>query len=416
MPPIAITDVPYILKEKYAGRVISSVYKKVMLFNQIKFSNADIERGARTVKHSARLTRNNGVGFRDTSTASPTMPKSSGSQGGKPSVEVKSLYGYVEFEGPALRAALSDVGAFARLMQDELIELADSLTIEINRAAYGWGSGQLGIADTLSGAPNNYINFYDTFANPLGNMEWFDEGMYVDFFSAAGVDHGEYKISQVDRANKRLYFTTDPVAGGVLQGDICYVAGNRNAEPMGLLGFGDDGTYVSNLHGVLNTFSRWNGYVDDNTVGGAFRAFSETNLRKLIQYIRRSGDANTLVTTHQDILTKIGTTIKSTMLQPASDVLKGGFKAVQYDGVPIYDDVYHPQYHILGCNLDYLKGQQLYPTAGEFAAISFTDLDGKELHTVRGEDIYYSKAVVDYELSTQRRNAFGRYSDIDANL
>jgi hypothetical protein len=300
-------------------------------------------------------------------------------------------------------------------MQDELMELSDSLAIEINRAAYGWGSGQLGIVDTLAATPDNYINFYDTWANPLGTMEVFDEGQYLDFFTAAGADHGEYKVTQVDRANKRLYFSTDPVAGGVVQGDICYMAGNRNAEPMGLLGFGDDGTYVANLHGVSNTFSRWNGYVDDNTALSAFRAFSETSLRKLIQWIRRSGE-NVLLTTHQDILTKIGTTIKSTMLQPAGDVLKGGFKAVTYDGVPIYDDVYHPQYHILGCNLDYLKGQQLFPTAGQFAAVSFTDLDGKELHTVRAEDVYYSKAVVDYELSTQRRNAFGRYSDIDWSI
>ena len=415
MPSISMTDIPYILKTKFAGRVVSSVYKKIMLLNQIKFSNADIERGARTVNHSARLTRNNGTGFRSTSGARPTLPKSSGSQGGQPSVEVKSLYGYCEFDGPAIRATLNDAGSFARLVQDELIELSDSMTIEMNRAAYGWGSGQLGFVDTLSGAPNNYINLYDTFASPLYNIEWFDEGQYIDFFTAAGADHGEYKITQVDKANKRLYFSTDPVAGGVVQGDIAYIAGNRNAEPMGLMGFADDGSYVANLHGVVNTFSRWNGYVDDNTTLAAFRAFDETKLRQLIQWIKRTGDKNLLLTTSQNIVTKIGGVIKSTMLEAASEVLKGGFMAIKYMGIPIYEDVYHPEYHIFGANLDNLKGQQLYP-GGEFGAISFLDLDGKELHRVEGEDAYYVNAVADYELSTQRRNAFGRYSDIDWTL
>jgi hypothetical protein len=415
MATIAMTDIPYILKTKFTGRVVSSVYKNLMLLNQIKFSNADIDRGARTVNHSARLTRNNGTGFRSTSGARPTLPTASGSQGGQPTVEVKSLYGYCEFDGPAIRATLNDAGSFTRLVQDELIELSDSMSIEMNRAAYGWGAGQLGTVDTLVGAASNYVNLYDTYANPLPNIEYFDEGQYIDFFTSAGVDHGEYKITQVDRANKRLYFSTDPVAGGVVQGDIAYIAGNRNAEPMGLMGFGDDGTYVANLHGVANTFSRWNGYVDDNTTLAALRAFDETKLRQLIAWISRSGKKNILLTTSQNILTKIGTTVKSTMLQPAAEVLKGGFMAVAYMNVPIYDDVYHPEYHIFGANLDYLKGQQLFP-GGAFGAISFLDLDGTELHRVYGQDAYYVDAVADYELSTARRNAFGRYSDIDWTL
>ena len=267
---------------------------------------------------------------------------------------------------------------------------------------------------------NNYIDLRDTFADQLPNINYFDEGQYIDIYlEPAGTLRGTFQITQIDTSINRIYFSTDPAAAGVVAGDVLYISGNRNAEPMGLLGIADDGTYVANLFGISNTlYHRWNGIVDDNTGGGALRALTDTILQNMFTKIERTG-GNLLAITTEDIRNKIARLIKgaaSTHIAMDVTELKGGFKAIVYNGVPVYGDLYAPNNNVFVINKDYIRIHQLYPTNGKFSAISFDDLDNQLMHGTRGEDLYWVKAVADYEITCTRRNAFGRISDIDASL
>lgn len=411
---ITIADIPGMLKTKFTGPINDSVYKEVMLLNQISIDNSDVIRGSRDVKQAARLTRNNGVSFADTS-ASVTLPGSNSSKVEHIVSQVKALYGYLEFEGPTLRATLSDEGAFAKIMQSEMLNLTESMKIEMNRAAYLDGTGALA---TVNSATTTSVVLRDTFASPLLNMEWFDEGMKVDIYDSTGVtDRGEFTISTIDRATGTLVMTADAQAAGVVATDIVYLAGSKGNEPMGLLGMADDGTFVGTLFGISNsTYSRWNGQVDDNTGGGALRAVTEEMLQDMITKIQRTGKKVLIITT-EAIRNKIARLIKPAVVQAPTWDLKGGFMTINYNGIMVYADLFAPANHILVVEMSYLKGHVLYPTSGSpFNAISFTDFDNQVLHGTRGNDVYWAKAVADYELTCTRRNAFGRISDIDAAL
>lgn len=413
---ILISDIPGLLKTKFSGAINDSVFKELMLLNQITINEKDVIRGSRDVKQAARLTRNNGVSFGDTS-GSVTLPTPGASSVQHIVSQVKAIYGLLEFEGPTLRATLSDEGSFARIMQSEMLNLTDSMKIEMNRAAYLDGTGAVAVADTRVGTPTNTVTFWDTYADPLLNMQYFDEGQYVSFYTSGGTAHGTYKISAIDTSTGTLTFTTDPLAGGVVQNDICYIATNRNLEPMGLLGMADDGSFVSNLFSVNNTnFSRWNGVVDDGSAGGAVRAITEEMLQNMITKIQRTGKKILIITT-EDIRNKIARLIKPAVVQAPTWELKGGFMTINYNGIMVYADLYAPKGHIFIVEMEYLKGHVLFPTNGTpFNAISFSDFDNQTLHGTRGNDIYWAKAVADYEMTCTRRNAFGRISDIDATL
>ncbi|MCM8831093.1 MAG: phage major capsid protein [Candidatus Omnitrophica bacterium] len=417
---ITFSDLSGLLKTKYAKIINDNVVKKVMLLNQLKASNLDVIPGSREVRHAVRLTRNNSVMFAQmgVSNSPLTLPASNSSKVVQAVSYVKSVHGNLELAGDIIRASMSDEGAFAKATVSEMAELVDSMKIEVNRALYGDGTGKLGVVDTVAGAPDNYITLRNTFAEQLPNIEYFDEGMYLDFWNEAGPAYrGSLKIESVNPATLTLTFTTDPTSINITAGDTIYLYGCRNVEPTGLLAIADNGTYVGNLHGISNTdYHRWNGYVDIST-SGDFRALDDIMLQNMLTFLQRAGDKVLIITT-EEIQAKIARLIKSgggTYIPMKPEALKGGFTAITYNGHPVYADMYARKNTIFGLVPDYLKLHQLKP-GDKFDAISFDDLDGQVLHKAKGENSYYAEAVGDFELTCVRRNAFGRISDIDANL
>ncbi len=415
---IQFSDLEGLLKTKYAKIVNDNVVKKVMLLNQIDASNLDVVKGSREIKHAVRLTRNNSVGFGQmgVSTSPAILPTAKASQVKQAQSLVKSIYGNLELDGAIVRATMSDEGAFAKATQSEMAELVDSMRIELNRVAYGDGSGKLGVVSSVSGAPNNTVVLTNTFAEQLPNIEYFDEGQVLDFWDETGPTKvATLTIQSIDQANITLTMTTDPVVAGVTAGDTIYLANSRNIEPTGLLAMADDGAYVANLHGISNTsYHRWNGIVDEGTT--ALRALTETMLNDFIVKLERASDKLIFITT-EAIRNKIARLIKSngsSFIQMKIEELKGGFKGISYNGYIIYADMYARNNTLFGFAPQFLKIHQLEGN-GKFNGIKFDDVGGV-LHQTKGEDSYYAKAVGDIEFTCVRRNAFGRISDIDASL
>ncbi|MDD4092177.1 MAG: phage major capsid protein [Smithellaceae bacterium] len=409
MGPIALTDIDGLLKDVLREPIVNQINKETMILNQIEAGVDDFDIAGETIKHPVMLTRNTKMGFRQTGAY---MPSGGNAKVKQVTSNPVSLYAYVEFEGQAIRRTLNQEGAFEKLLQFELKNAAESCRMEINRASYGFGRGDLGILD---GAPvGNVITVEsDTIAHIAPNMSWFEEGMELEAYDAAtlATRRGTYVIDTISPDTREITLVDST---GLQDGDYLFVNRNKGNEPMGFLGFADNGTYVPNLGGVSETdFHRWNGHVDTAV---AVRAITEEMLQNMITKIERAGQGQLIMTT-EAIRNKIARLIKSTMVQPQTLDLKGGFKALSYNGYPIWHDIYAPYGTILHGIMQYVKIHQAFPQKDKkFNAFMWDDLDGSILHGVRDTDVFWAKSVMDYNLTTKRRNAFGRIDMIDANL
>ncbi|MGQ9846828.1 MAG: phage major capsid protein [Bacteroidales bacterium] len=409
MAEITLSDVEGLLKTVFREPIVNQIVKDTMLLNQITAGTNDVDIGARTIKHPVALTRNTKMGFRSTS---QYMPDGGNTQVKYSTSEVKTLYAYIEFDGMAIRSCLTKEGAFENLIQFELKNASESGRIEINRALYGFGRGDLGVIASINS--NNIVvrGAGSAYANIAPNMNWFDVGMVIEAYdSSFTTRRGSYTITGINENTRTL--TLNNVTN-LVAGDYLFVDRNYNNEPMGLLGIADNGTYVTNLQGISNaSYPRWNGYVDTNT---ALRAITETALQNLITVLERAGK-NIIIVTTEAIRNKIAMILQNKFVAPKMMDIEGGFTALNYNGYPIYADLYCPYGHIFGLNPTFLKIHQLYPTKNnKFSAFVFDDLDGQVLHGDRGSDIFWAKGVMDYNITTTRRNAFGRIDAIDATL
>jgi hypothetical protein len=409
MAEITIADIEGLLKTVFREPIVNQIVKDTMLLNQITAGTDDVDIGARTIKHPVVLTRNTKMGFRQTS---QYMPQGGNAQTKHSTSEIRTLYAYTEFDGMAIRACLTKEGAFENLVQFELKNASESGRIEINRAAYGFGRGDLGLVDAIAGSTITIEGAGAALAGIAPNMNWFDEGMVLEAYDPTfATRRGSYTITAVNEAARQL--TLDTVVG-LVAGDYLFIDRNYNNEPMGLMGFADNGTLVSNLQGISEaTFHRWNGYVD---TAAALRAITELRLQNLLTVLERAGK-DIIVCTTEAIRNKIAMILQQKFIAPKMMDIQGGFTALNYNGYPIYADLYCPYGQVFGFNPSFLKIHQLYPTKNnKFSAFIFDDLDGQLLHGDRNSDVFWAKGVMDYNITTKRRNAFGRIDALDATL
>jgi len=445
MNPIDSLNIGDLLKTQFVGPINSSVEKEVMLLKQLAWTNKHRMGNSRDIVHPINLVRNTSLGFRYGSTDgagnAEHIPETAPSETKQAQTKIRSLYAYVEFYGEALWLTQNDLGAFADAFKNDIGSLIDSMKIEINRAAYGDGTGELG--EVVEATPSNQITIRTSAtiaASP--NMNWFEKGQLLDIYSptnfAAGTATQRNASTTPIRVLTKSKGTTQVTltvqqwnagtgawdAGtlnasfGVVAGDKVVVKGNYMREPYGLKAIIDDGSYTSDFLGIdESVYDRWNSYVQNNS--GTLEAFSEMKLQNIIDELEifDPTSENILLITRKDIRNKIARTIKTNILQPSTTNLKGGFKTVDYGGIRLYTDIFAPYSKIWGVNLKNIIPHQLNPSKDNvFGAFSFQDLDGKVLHAARKSDVYWAKGLMNYNFTCNQRNSHAVYEDIDPAL
>jgi len=425
MAAISLTDVSGLLKTAFVGPINSAISKKVWLLKQLQWTNKWRIKGSKTVQHPIQLVRSTSVGFRNAS--SDGLPPVTHQETVQATTTLKILYAYTEFYGDTLRVTAEEPGAFASAFKTEIGSLIQSIRIETNRALYMAGTGVLGqVASLGNGSGTNDRITVRTSASQSvpPNMRWFEKGMHIDIINpATGSSRitGTYSEGvKISVRNKTSYTidVVDPSTGNsvdlsgvnVTAGDYIVVFGNYNKEPYGLDAICDDGTNVSSFLNISETtYDRWKAYVQDVSWG----QLTETHLQNLLDEIE-DYDGQILLVCDKKVRNKIARLVKSTMVQPQTLDLKGGFKAISYGDYTIYADRYAPYGQLFGINLNHIIPHQLNASKDNiFKAFDFADIDGKVLHPTRNADIYYAKGSVYYNFTTNQRNAFGKISNID---
>ena len=256
----------------------------------------------------------------------------------------KNVFGRIMISDKTIRASANDKGAFANLFEAELEDCMTDVKDNFNRQIFGGTLGIMGLAvDGRGVAPavgNTQIEVTDA--------RFFFEGQRVDFMedttdvvrdNGAGVTTG-CVITAVNRTNNVLTFSAD-LAAGVVGGDAIVMNASYGLE---LTGLQDIMTPANIIYGINRATNPWfNPNVIDHEDGGNPGDITEAVLQQAIDEsdIRASGNIDYISTSH-GVRRAFYELLASQKRHVNTVELKGGFKALDYNGIPFVADKYAP--------------------------------------------------------------------------
>ena len=313
------------LKTLYLGVVAEQLNTEVNpLFSKIRQTTTDV--WGKAIRRLAQYGINGGIGA---GSEDGDLPSAAGNNYEQFVCTLKNLYGTIEISDKAVRASENDTGAFVNLLNAEMEGLLKASSFNFGRMLFGDGSGVLA---SVKGVANGVITL-DSVKNVI-------EGMVIDFLDDAGDPLSGVtarRITGVDRANKTITVSgTALTATLVPEGSVITVQGSYGKELTGLGAiFGSTGY----IYGLSRSLNKWLVPYIKNSVG----TISETAIQTAIDYLEENAGSQV-----DFIVCSSG--VKRAFQQHLAtykrnvDVmdLKGGYKAISYNGIPIVSDRFCP--------------------------------------------------------------------------
>ncbi len=331
------------LKSLYLGVVSEQLNTSVNpLLARIKQTTQDV--WGKEIRRLAQYGINGGIGA---GTEDGTLPAAAGNNYDQFVLTLKNLYGTIEISDKAVRASENNVGAFVNLLNAEMEGLLKASSFNFGRMLFGDGNGTLG---KVSSIDDNGVVTLDSVKNVV-------EGMVVDFLSSAGAaisGAAARRITGVDRANKTITVSGDKLTStAVPANSIITVQNSYGKEITGLKAiFSSTGT----LYGLDRATHKWLIPHMKSDVG----TISETVIQEAIDTLEENAGSrvNFIVCSsgvkraYQKALTAYKRNV---------DVmdLKGGYKALSYNGIPVVSDRFCPEGTMYLLNTDDFALHQL---------------------------------------------------------
>lgn len=310
------------LKDVYLGVVANQLNDNANpLLSKIKQSTSDV--WGKEIRKMAPYGLNGGVGA---GAENGALPKSGENNYVQFVTTLKNLFGTIEISDKAIRASEHNSGAFVNLLNAEMEGLIKASSFNLGRMLYGDGTGVL---CTVS----NYTvgNKYFTVDSTRNLME----GMIVDMVDMDGLNKDdEFKgrrITAIDRKTKTVYINQSYTDELMPDDKLCIQ--NSNYKEITGLGaiFGKNAT----LYGVSRADNPWLqpysktsvGEINDIVIQEAIDSMEEV-CGSTIDFITCSSAVKRM---YQKYLGEYRRNI---------DVLelKGGYKAISYNGIPLISD------------------------------------------------------------------------------
>ena len=313
---IDLTTAQNALKDAYLVAACNQLNTKTNpLLAKIKQSTSDVY-GKQIIK-MAPVGLNGGVGAGSETGALPTAKENNYVQF---KTTLKNLYGTIEISDKAIRASANSNGAFVDLLTAEMEGLLTASKFNLGRMLYGDGSGVVG---TVTGYADGEVS--------LDSVKNLMEGMVVDIYRAGALTANVgLRISYVDRANKKVYFTSTPAT--ISEGDVLYIQGSKDNEITGLGAIFSDST---TLYGLNRANNRWlKPYVSTTS-----QEINDNVLQTAVDYLEENSGSNIdfiscgagVKRAYQNYLACYRRNIDVT-------VLEGGYKAISFNGIPVVSD------------------------------------------------------------------------------
>ncbi len=314
---------------------------------------------------------NGGVGA---GTEDGNLPSASGNNYTQFVSTLKNLYGVIEISDKAIRASENNSGAFVSLLNSEMEGLIRSSTFNFGRMLFGNGSGVL--AKTTKVASNAF--FVDTVKNIM-------EGMIIDVRDSSGniiSGLGSRKVVSVDRAQKQIVLSGATVTNQTFgDGTSITLQGSYNNEITGLGAIFGDG---ASLYGVNKSQNTWLSPYVKSSVG----EISELTIQTALDAIEeRSGKGVNFIVCSWGVRRALQQLFGLNKRLIDTMELSGGFKAMNYNGIPIVADRFCPDGTMYLLNTNDFTLHQLCDWQW------LADDDGRVLKQVPGKPVYTATLV-----------------------
>lgn len=381
------------LKEDYLP-VIREQFSRERVLDTILENNSEDIEGLEAVI-SIRMSPNVGVGYRGENVA---LPSPGGQVIKKVKVPMRYIYGGVAFSGPLIAATRSNVGSYARVIQDEMENLVKDLRKITNFYNYGDGSGA--IAQIIS-TPTNDTMVVDRWS-PL-----FEDPYVLDSYTAktGGAQGMNSKaIEESDEDTLTLTIT----GHGASANDYIFLEDTRGVVQMGLMGIIDDGTFVTTHQSLARTdYPRWKAHV---LGASANRTISEKICMDALAVARSKTISPDIFVGTPFQLNDLAQELQQQrqFVNPTRK-LEGGIRAVDIGGIPFTEDPDCPP----GYAFLFERKNISFFSSGP---LDWMDKDGSVLQrSLDRKDAYEATLFMYREMGSYRNNTAIRLEDIAEN-
>lgn len=396
-----LTNFDQALKIDYLPVIREQLNNATVLLNKVKRNERDVV--GKQWQAVAHYQRNSGVGS-GTETGLPTAGQQ---QYKNPYGTVKYTRGRIQVSGPVMEASKNDTGAIVRALDSEIKGVTRDMEREVNYQFFNDGTA---VRALINGDPGTEVTL--TLDTPGTNYMY--DGMLIDILNPSGgglrTSSGGLTVSSVDTSTKATLSAATNAA--VADNDYVTRAGatdqaGTSYEMMGLKGIIDDATYVTTLHNLSRaTYAWWKSSTystDDNS--GTLRDLTLDLIQDGVSAVEKNGGKVNMIISDHDLRDSYAALVVADKRFVNTLNLDGGFKALDYSGIPWVADRDCPPNTIFFVDTDHLEIMQM-------SDWSWMDKDGAVLSRVSGSDAYEAVLYWYADLTTDRPKAHAFLRDV----
>ena len=321
---VTMTSADKALKSLYLGAVSEQLNTEVNpLLSAIKQTTTDV--WGKEVRRVVKYGINGGVGAGD---EDGDLPSAGANNYEQIVSTLKNLYGTIEISDKAIRASQNDAGAFVNLLNAEMEGLIKASTFNFGRMLYGDGTGTLGEITAVS---NKTIT--------VKSIKNFAVGMKVEFYTAIGQRStaGVRRIVAIDTEKKT--FTVDGAGLSTEQATTGYIVVLQGSYGKEITGLGAIFSDSVSLYGINRDTNDWLVPYKIKSAG----EISETMIQKAIDHLDDvHGSKVNFIVCSSGVKRAFQKHLSSYKRNLDVMELKGGYKALSYNGIPIVSDRFCP--------------------------------------------------------------------------
>jgi ribonuclease HI len=308
--------------------------------------------------------------------------------------ELKNLYGKISISDKAMRASANNAGAFVNLLNAEMEGLIKASSFNFGRMLYGDGSGLLATVSSYDGTSG---------AITVDSVRNLIEGMIIDVYnSTSKVDVSSgLRISYVDRANSKIYLSVPAgVTPTFAQGYTIFL---QNSKGLEITGLGAIFSNSSTLYGLTRANYPWLSPYTESTE----KEISDATIQEALDSLEENcGTSANFITCSRAVRKAYQTYLSYYKRNIDVMDLAGGYKAITYNGIPVYADRFVDSEDMYLLNTDEFTLHQL---------CDWKWLEGDDGKVIKqnANEATYSATLVKYaDLICNKPNAQGLISGI----
>jgi hypothetical protein len=349
-----LTAADAILKELYVGPIVEQLNQKKYLLEQIERDSDHVEHTGRRAVVPVHKNRNWGL---KSIADGGVLPTAGRQEWADAIIPIRAHTLAIELTDQSIEATKSDKGAFISLLTAETQGAATDLSKNMNRQAFGLGTGQLCAATSVKTEKAEAQEIIEV-ANS-SDMQYIKVGMIVDVLvESSGAESNGIKGAEIIErsvANKKFTLNKKTVGSVTTAAKYnVYIQGSYKNEIDGLRNITNN---ERELHSI-NSASAGNEYWKGNTIKAGKAAAGEDLFEQLADNVGAQGNGEVEVfLTSRGIKRRLANTYQSQKRfnDKTATRIEGGYSAIMVNEVPVVSDDDAPKEYAFGLNKSAFK-------------------------------------------------------------